>query len=177
MSNRPLHWNWLRSTMNAGRSRACLTSLKRICSSVDGQCAARPLIWCAKNFTAGCWHTTQCAGLCTRRLRNMKCCHENYLLWRMLNCCAEHNPSLGPFPPAHPRLRKRWFVQLLAHAAVLLCVSSRGKTNPRMVKRRNTPFASHNRTLKINRRQIFIPVLLPPMPLTKRKWYSQAKST
>jgi len=75
-----------------------------------------------------------------------------------------------------PRLRKRWFVQLLAHAAALLCVSSRGKANPRMVKRRNTPFASHNRTLAINRSQVFHPILLPPLPLSKRKWYSQAKN-
>jgi hypothetical protein len=76
-----------------------------------------------------------------------------------------------------PRLRKRWFVQLLARVAVLLCVSSRGKSNPRMVKRRNSPFASHNRTLSINQSQAFHPVLLQPLPLSKRKWYSQAKNS
>ena len=136
----------------------------------------RPQIWCVKSFTAGYWRTTRCDGSCIRQLPNMRVCHENYLLWRMYNCCDERNPSLGPFPPARPRLRKRWFVQLLAQAAMLLCVSSRGKSNPRMVKRRNSPFASHNRTLEINRLQTFIPVLLLPLPLSKSCRYKQTKS-
>jgi hypothetical protein len=54
-------------------------------------------------------------------------------------------------------------MQLLAKAAMLLCVSSRGKSYPRMVKRRNSPFASHDRTLEINRQQVFVPVLLSPL--------------
>jgi hypothetical protein len=64
---------------------------------------------------------------------------------------------------------------VLAHAAALWCVSSRGKANPRMVKRRNTPYASHNRTVPLNQHQVFHPALVPPLPLSKRKWYSQAK--
>ena len=43
-------------------------------------------------------------------------------------------PQQGAFPPVRPRLRKRWFAQVLEQAAALLCVSSRGRTNPRMVK-------------------------------------------
>jgi hypothetical protein len=45
-----------------------------------------------------------------------------------------------------------------------------------MVKRRNTPYASHNRTLPLNQHQVFPPALVPPLPLSKRKWYSQAKN-
>ena len=50
-----------------------------------------------------------------------------------------------------------------------------GTSNPRMVKRRNTPCASHNRTVPLNQHQMFRPTLVPPLPLSKRKWYSQAK--
>ena len=77
--------------------------------------------------------------------------------------------------PVRPRLHKRWFAQVLVQAAALRCVSSRGRTNPRMVKRRNSPYASHDRALLINRSQIFRPELLPPLSLTGRKWVSQAK--
>ena len=79
-------------------------------------------------------------------------------------------PQSGAFPPAHPRLHKRWFAQVLEQAAALLCASSRGRTNPRMVKRRNSPYASHDRALPLNRSQIFHPELLPPLALTRRKW-------
>jgi hypothetical protein len=72
-------------------------------------------------------------------------------------------------------LRKRWFAQVLEQAASLLCVSSRGRTNPRMVKRRNSPYASHDRALLLNRLQIFHPELLPPLALTRRKLVSQAE--
>ena len=63
----------------------------------------------------------------------------------------------------------------LVQTATLLCVSSRGRTNPRMVKRRNSPYASHDRALLLNRMQIFHPELLPPLALSKRKSVSQAK--
>jgi hypothetical protein len=43
-----------------------------------------------------------------------------------------------------------------------------------MVKRRNTPYASHNRTVPRNQHPVFPPALVPPLPLSKRKWYSQA---
>jgi hypothetical protein len=84
-------------------------------------------------------------------------------------------PNQGHFPLSRPRLRSRWFAQTLKQAASLRCVSSREKTNPRMVKRRNSPYASHDRSLKLNCTQKFNAHLLPPLPLTKRKWVSQAK--
>ena len=84
-------------------------------------------------------------------------------------------PQSGAFPPVRPRLHKRWFAQVLEQAAALLCVSSRGRTNPRMVIRRNSPYASHDRALPLNRSQIFHPELLPPLALSKRKWVSQAR--
>ena len=100
-------------------------------------------------------------------------------------CSYSNEPSpdqvaLGqprPFPPVRPRLRKRWFAQVLAQAAALLCVGSRGRTNPRRVKRRNSPYASHDRSLLLYRSQIFQPELLPPLALTRRKWASQGKKT
>ena len=97
------------------------------------------------------------------------------LLSPMCSYSNEPSPNQGPFPPVRPRLHKRWFAQVLAQAAALLCVSSRGRTNPRRVKRRNSPYASHDRALLLNRSQIFHPELLPPLALTRRKWVSQAK--
>jgi hypothetical protein len=44
-----------------------------------------------------------------------------------------------------------------------------------MVKRRNSPYASHDRALLLNRSQIFHPELLPPLALSQRKSVSQAK--
>jgi hypothetical protein len=44
-----------------------------------------------------------------------------------------------------------------------------------MVKRRNSPYASHDRSLPLNQPKKFHPELLPPLPLTKRKAASQAK--
>ena len=93
----------------------------------------------------------------------------------MCSCSNEPSPNQGPFPPVRPRLHKRWFAQVLAQAAALLGVSRRGRTNPRMVKRRNSPYASHDRTPRLNQSQIFHPELLPPLALSKRKWVSQAK--
>lgn len=53
---------------------------------------------------------------------------------------------------------------------VVLCkqfVRSRGKLNPRMLKRRNSPFASHDPSLPLNQRMIVKPALLPHLPLSK----------
>jgi hypothetical protein len=61
-------------------------------------------------------------------------------------------------------------------AAALLCARSRGRTHPRTVKRRNSPYASHNRALKINREQSFLPTLLPPLALTPRKKVLQKRT-
>ena len=75
-----------------------------------------------------------------------------------------------------PRLRKRWFEQVLRKSASLKCANSRGRTNPCMVKRRNSPYASHGRSQTLNRLKTFHPQMLPPLQLTKRKWVSQAKN-
>jgi hypothetical protein len=84
-------------------------------------------------------------------------------------------PHRGVPPPAHPRLRKRWFEHVRSHTAALWRGSSRGLSNPRRGKRRNTSDASHARTVPRNQPQTFTPALLPPLPLSKRKGYSQAK--
>jgi len=63
-------------------------------------------------------------------------------------------------------LRRRWFAELLREAASLRCVSSRGRVNLRMVKRRNSPYASHNRAKPKPPRANFSPAMLEPMPLT-----------
>ena len=157
------------------KTRPQLTS-RRTCISAGGCSGARPLIWCGRSSMAGCSPTTRYGGSCTQRPPNITCRHARYLSWLTCTGCAEPSPSQGLFPPAHPRLRKRWFQHVLAHAAARWCVSSRGTLNPRMVKRRNTAYASHNRTVPLNQHQVCQPALLPPLPLSKRKWYSQAKN-
>ena len=52
---------------------------------------------------------------------------------------------------------------------MLRCTSSRGRMNPRMVKRRNSPYASHDRTRPKPPRDDFWPALRGPMPLSPRQ--------
>jgi hypothetical protein len=54
----------------------------------------------------------------------------------------------------------------LAQAAALRCVCSRGRINPRMVKRRNSAYASHDRNRPLNIKVDFTPQQLQPKPLT-----------
>jgi len=54
----------------------------------------------------------------------------------------------------------------LREAGSLRCVSSRGRVNLRMVKRRNSPYASHDRAKPKPPRASFSPAQLEPMPLT-----------
>lgn len=70
-------------------------------------------------------------------------------------------------PPARPQRRKRGFQQRLCNAATLYCTSSRGLSNPRRVKRQNSPFPSHDRSLLLNQKQIRTPAMLPPLPLSR----------
>ena len=65
----------------------------------------------------------------------------------------------------------RWFSALLACSARHRCVRSRGRHNPRMLKRGHLPYASHDRSRARNVPTNFIPHLLPPLPLTIRKRY------
>jgi hypothetical protein len=54
---------------------------------------------------------------------------------------------------------------LLQACRKLRAVRSLGLRNPRMVKRRNSPFASHNRFLKKKVRANYAPVIIdPPAP-------------
>ncbi len=55
---------------------------------------------------------------------------------------AGNDPALNA---VHKVFQLRWFRQLLAHAATRRCVRSHGRSNPRMTKRRNLPYASHDR--------------------------------
>jgi hypothetical protein len=50
-------------------------------------------------------------------------------------------------------------------------VTSRGKRNPRTLKRRNSPYASHDCTARQNIPADFTPELLPPLPITPRRTY------
>jgi hypothetical protein len=55
---------------------------------------------------------------------------------------------------------------LLREAAALRSTSSRGRANPRMVKRRNSPYPSHDPTRLPGTRPDFSPALLGPKPLS-----------
>jgi hypothetical protein len=55
---------------------------------------------------------------------------------------------------------------LLREAATLRCTSSRGRANPRMVKRRNSPYASHDPTKLPGSRPDRSPALLQPKSLS-----------
>ena len=61
----------------------------------------------------------------------------------------------------------------LANSARLLCVTSRGLHNPRTLKRRNSPFASHDCAARQNSVSDYTPVLLAPLPIPERKIYKK----
>ena len=75
-------------------------------------------------------------------------------------------PRSGAFPPERPTLRKRWFKNLLQEASTLRCTSSKGRCNPRMVKRRHSPYASHDPSKLPDKHLDYSPALLGPMPLS-----------
>ena len=64
----------------------------------------------------------------------------------MWNCSDAHSPSPGPFPPERPRRRRRWFGELLQASARTRATRTLNRRSPRMVKRRNTQDAPHDRT-------------------------------
>ena len=57
----------------------------------------------------------------------------------MCSCYAAPSPAQGPFPPARPRSRRRWFNELVQVGARLRAVRTLGQKEPRMVKRRHSP--------------------------------------
>ena len=82
-------------------------------------------------------------------------------------------PQSGPFPPTQPRRRTRWYKALLRDAAHCRCVRSKGLHNPRMVKRRNSPYAIHKRTVPLNVKTDLSPQMLDPLPVPPRKIYEK----
>lgn len=65
-------------------------------------------------------------------------------------------------------MHKRWFASVLTKSAALRRVSSKGRSNPRMLKRRNSPYASNNRTMPPNQEHSFEPEHLQPLDVRKR---------
>jgi len=66
----------------------------------------------------------------------------------MSNCCVENNPDPGTFPPERPIRRQRYWTRVLAESAMLRATQTRNRYNPRMVKRRNSRYAPHDRAAK-----------------------------
>jgi len=83
------------------------------------------------------------------------------------------SPNPGLFPPARPRKRRPWFDALLTSSAKLRCISRKGRHNRRMLKRRNSPYASHDRSLARNVKTNFSPQLLAPRPVAPRQTYEK----
>jgi hypothetical protein len=81
-------------------------------------------------------------------------------------CCVECFPALGSFPPERPRLRKRWFAQLLQEASKLRCVSSRGKVKARMRKHKHTNYLFYKKSRAGSHTQDLTIVLLEPLALS-----------
>ena len=67
------------------------------------------------------------------------------------------------FPPRRPRKRQPWFQQLLAQCAKLKAVRTKNKRSPRMVKRRNSPYASFSRQAQRKQPVDPDPTVTPPV--------------
>ena len=63
----------------------------------------------------------------------------------MWSCFDAHSPAPGPFPPARPKRRRRWFRELLQASGCIRATRTLNRRSPRMVKRRNSPYAGHDR--------------------------------
>ena len=118
---------------------------------------------------AGCWRTTACAGCCTRGRQGSKYRMHGKASQRIFSYCAKRSRSLERFPPQQPIRRKRWFEQLLAVCARLRATRTTGKHNKRMVKRRNSPYASHDRAAPRHVPMDCAVVMLEALPVTVRK--------
>lgn len=87
----------------------------------------------------------------------------------MCSYCAKRSRSPERFPPQQPIRRKRWFEQVLAACARLRATRTTGKRNKRMVKRRNSPYASHDWAAPRHVPMDCTAVMLQPLPVTVRK--------
>jgi hypothetical protein len=54
----------------------------------------------------------------------------------------------------------------------MLATRTLGKRSPRMVKRRNSVYAAHNRTLPIRVTVDYTPRGLDPPPLNPKRWFA-----
>lgn len=86
-----------------------------------------------------------CAGFCIRVPRGTDYRMPSCPSLGMYTCFAAHSPSPGHFPPARPRRRRRWFNELLEACARIRATRTLNKRSPRMVKRRHSPYATHDR--------------------------------
>ena len=77
--------------------------------------------------------------------------------------------SREPFPPQRPIRYKRWFRQLLEISAKRSATQTIGKQNKRMLKRRSSPYASHDRKAVRHAPMDCTAVMLKPLPLSVRK--------
>jgi len=78
-------------------------------------------------------------------------------------------PQSGAFPhPQQPMRRKRWFEQLIAVCIRLKATRTTSKRNKRMVERRNSPYASHDRRAPRHVDMDCTAVMLDPKPVTAR---------
>ena len=95
---------------------------------------------------------------------------------RSLPACTffvNRSPHRGPFPPSRPRLRVRWFRQVLSMLDRCKCVHRAGLQNPRTLKRRNSPYGSHNRRAPRNVPMDITASLLGPLAVPKREIYKK----
>jgi hypothetical protein len=69
-------------------------------------------------------------------------------------------------------LRKRWLRELLHTSARLRATRTIDKRSPRMVKRRNSVYAAHNRQASIRVPINRTPRQLPPQPISSTQWFS-----
>ena len=69
------------------------------------------------------------------------------------------------------RLRKRWLRELLQTSARLRATGTIDKRTARMVKRRNSVYAAHNRQVPIRVATNRTPRRLPPQPTSPTQWF------
>jgi hypothetical protein len=156
------HYDVLREMLTGRMVPPCSMNSRRTCGRAGGCCAARRRSSCARSSSAGCWRTTRCDGCCTKgphttEYRMPSCPSKD--TW---NCCDAHSPNPGPFPPERPRRRRRWFRELLQASARTRATRTLNRRSPRMVKRRNSHYAPHDRTAATR-----IPMDCTPRTLTE----------
>ena len=90
--------------------------------------------------------------------------HEELSFTGHVQLLRRAQPRSGAFPPQRPRRRRRWFNELLEASAAKRATRTLHKRSPRMVKRRNSPYASHDRNARTQVPIDCTPAMLGPMP-------------